>query len=75
MPRVYIECREDRAVTPTLQRRMVSDSPGTHVLSLDSSHSPFFSQPERLGALLCESLALMGSDRRPAHESRMPMAS
>lgn len=53
VPRVYIECTEDRAVTLALQRRMQQDSPGTYVMSLDAGHSPFFSQPEQLvGALL-----------------------
>ncbi|MCB0279745.1 MAG: alpha/beta hydrolase, partial [Calditrichaeota bacterium] len=46
--KVYIECLQDRAVTLPLQRRMQSDSPCAKVISLDSSHSPFFSMPERL---------------------------
>ena len=56
VPRVYIECKDDRAVTPALQRRMRDDSPGAHCVSLQSGHSPFFSQPERLVEVLCESL-------------------
>jgi pimeloyl-ACP methyl ester carboxylesterase len=58
VPRLYVECLEDRAVTPALQRQMIRDSPGAHVRTLKSSHSPFFSQPAELTALLCEGLQL-----------------
>ena len=61
VPRLYIECLEDRAVTLALQRRMVRESPGTHVRALQSSHSPFFSRPLELTALLCESLEVFAS--------------
>lgn len=56
VPRVYVECTQDRAVTPALQRRMLADTPCDRVLSLDSGHSPFFSQPANLVAHLIESL-------------------
>jgi pimeloyl-ACP methyl ester carboxylesterase len=54
--KVYIECLQDRAVTPALQRRMYAESPCDRVITLDASHSPFFSQPDRLVAALVESL-------------------
>lgn len=47
LPRVYIECTEDRALGPSLQRRMHAATP-CRVLTLASSHSPFYSQPEAL---------------------------
>ena len=56
VPRIYIECLQDRAVTIGLQRQMQRDSPCTHVYSLDSGHSPFFSQPEALAQLLGQSV-------------------
>jgi pimeloyl-ACP methyl ester carboxylesterase len=56
VPRVYMECTLDRAVTLELQRRMIADSPCDRVVSLESSHSPFFSQPAVLVARLIESL-------------------
>jgi pimeloyl-ACP methyl ester carboxylesterase len=59
VPRIYIECAQDRAVTPTLQRRMIDDSPCVSVLRLDSGHSPFFSQPDKLVDALCDGLATM----------------
>jgi pimeloyl-ACP methyl ester carboxylesterase len=48
VPKVYIECTEDRAVTLPLQRRMLQDSPCDRVFSLATGHSPFFSQPRLL---------------------------
>lgn len=54
VPRVYIECTEDRAVTPFIQRKMYSEMPCEKVYSLATSHSPFFSQPQALADILCE---------------------
>jgi pimeloyl-ACP methyl ester carboxylesterase len=56
VPKAYIECLQDRAVTLELQRRMQRDTPCDRVFSLDTSHSPFFSQPERLTALLLQAV-------------------
>jgi pimeloyl-ACP methyl ester carboxylesterase len=56
VPKVYIECTEDRAVTPKLQRMMLRDTPCDRVFSMSTSHSPFFSQPGRLVDRLLESL-------------------
>jgi pimeloyl-ACP methyl ester carboxylesterase len=58
IPKVYIECTLDRAVTLTLQRRMLQDSPCDRVFSLETSHSPFFSHPTALAACLTESLGV-----------------
>lgn len=52
VPRVYIECTEDRAVTPFIQRKMYTEMPCEKVYSLPSSHSPFFSKPQELCAIL-----------------------
>lgn len=48
VPRVYIECLQDRAVSISLQRRMHAALPCQQVITMDTSHSPFFSQPEAL---------------------------
>ena len=54
IPRTYIQCTQDYAIRPATQAQMIADidafTPGnpTQVLSLNSSHSPFFSQPETL---------------------------
>ncbi|SEN14802.1 Pimeloyl-ACP methyl ester carboxylesterase [Gemmobacter aquatilis] len=45
LPRAYIRCTEDRAIPPAFQSAMASGLPQ---IDLPSSHSPFFSMPERL---------------------------
>jgi pimeloyl-ACP methyl ester carboxylesterase len=52
VPRVYIECLRDKAIVPSLQRQMYSALPCRQVLTLDADHSPFFSRPDELTALL-----------------------
>jgi pimeloyl-ACP methyl ester carboxylesterase len=48
VPRVYIECRRDRAVSLSEQRKMVSVMPCRQVISMDTDHSPFLSAPDEL---------------------------
>lgn len=45
VPRYYIECLRDRAITHSCQRRMYTALPCKHVFTLDTSHSPFLSAP------------------------------
>lgn len=45
--RAYIECTDDRAVGPALQRRMHAAQP-CRVTPLSSSHSPFLARPDEL---------------------------
>jgi len=52
VPRVYIECLRDKAIVPSLQRQMYTALPCRQVLTLDTDHSPFFSRPDELTALL-----------------------
>ena len=52
VPRVYIECSRDKAIVPSLQRQMHTALPCRQVLALDADHSPFFSRPDELTALL-----------------------
>ncbi|WP_103072578.1 alpha/beta fold hydrolase [Aquimarina sediminis] len=54
IPRYYIECTEDRAVTPFIQKKMYTEMPCKKVYSLPTSHSPFFSQPEKLSGIFLE---------------------
>jgi pimeloyl-ACP methyl ester carboxylesterase len=54
IPRFYIECTEDRAVTPFIQRKMYTETPCEKVFSMKTSHSPFFSQPQALVDILGE---------------------
>lgn len=54
IPRVYIECTDDHAISVELQRDMVVASPVTKIISMNSSHSPFFSKPRELARILHE---------------------
>ena len=54
IPRVYIECTEDKAVTPFIQRKMYTETPCEKVYSLPTGHSPFFSRPQELTEIFCE---------------------
>jgi len=46
VPKYYIECLQDRAITPKIQEMMYTQNPCEKVFSMDTSHSPFFSDPE-----------------------------
>ena len=48
VPRVFIECLRDGAILIGMQRQMVAALPCETVLTLDTSHSPFFSAPQEL---------------------------
>ena len=50
--RVYIECSQDRAIAPQLQRLMVAEMPCREVITMDTDHSPFYSAPDTLAAHL-----------------------
>jgi pimeloyl-ACP methyl ester carboxylesterase len=52
IPRAYIECTADRAISLASQRRMQAALPCDPVFTLDSDHSPFLSCPAELAALL-----------------------
>jgi pimeloyl-ACP methyl ester carboxylesterase len=48
VPRVYIETLQDRAISPPLQKEMYERLPCQKIVSMNTSHSPFFSAPEEL---------------------------
>jgi pimeloyl-ACP methyl ester carboxylesterase len=54
VPRFYIECTEDRAVTPFIQQKMYGETPCEKVYQMATSHSPFFSAPQQLCDILIE---------------------
>jgi pimeloyl-ACP methyl ester carboxylesterase len=56
VPRHYIELTQDKAVSLTLQRKMIAASPCASVSSIDASHSAYFSCPGRLADVI-DSLA------------------
>jgi pimeloyl-ACP methyl ester carboxylesterase len=54
IPRYYIECTEDRAIPPAVQRAMYTAIPVQRVFSIAASHAPNFSAPERVAEYLLE---------------------
>ena len=48
VPRVYIECALDNAVTPEHAREMYTALPCDEVITMQTGHSPFMSAPEDL---------------------------
>jgi pimeloyl-ACP methyl ester carboxylesterase len=52
VPRHYIECLNDRAITIEDQRRMQATLPCASVTTLDTDHSPFLSAPNDLANAL-----------------------
>lgn len=51
IPRYYVECARDRALTPNVQRAMQKELPCRQTFSIDADHSPFFSAPEKLAGI------------------------
>ncbi len=48
VPRVYIETLQDRAISPSFQKEMYDRLPCQKVISMDTSHWPFYAAPEEL---------------------------
>jgi pimeloyl-ACP methyl ester carboxylesterase len=65
IPRYYIECARDRAITVRLQRAMEKESPCRQTFSIDTDHSPFFSAPGDLAAA-CHQIAADRTRPNPA---------
>ncbi len=54
VPRYYIECTEDKAVTPFIQQKMYTEMVCEKVYKMQTSHSPFFSKPQELCEIFLE---------------------
>ncbi len=54
VPRIYILCTEDKAVSPAFQRHMIAGISCDQVIEMDTGHSPFVSQPEMLARHLLD---------------------
>jgi pimeloyl-ACP methyl ester carboxylesterase len=54
IPRFYIECVYDNAISLMTQRAMQKNLPCERVVALQTSHSPFFSAPRQLADHLLE---------------------
>jgi pimeloyl-ACP methyl ester carboxylesterase len=55
VPSTYVVCGRDNAIPPAVQERM-AERAGT-VSHIDASHSPFFSRPAEVTAIIQETLA------------------
>ena len=51
VPRIYVECTEDRAIPIGLQRRMHAALPCRRVITMETDHSPFYSAPTELAGV------------------------
>jgi pimeloyl-ACP methyl ester carboxylesterase len=58
VPRVYIECLQDKALGPIIQKKMYTELLCQKVYSLHTSHSPFLSAPSQLAACLLDAAGL-----------------
>lgn len=52
IPRVYVECLDDRSIPISIQRQAQALVTFERVFSLDTDHSPFYSDPEGLVEVL-----------------------
>jgi len=50
--RHYIKCTKDRAIPLKSQEEMIAEIPGTKTYELESSHSPFYSQPDKVAGII-----------------------
>ncbi|MCS6766025.1 MAG: alpha/beta hydrolase [Candidatus Protistobacter heckmanni] len=56
VPRIYVECTEDRSVLPVLQRKMQTLSPGARRIVMECGHVPQLAQPRQLAERVCAEL-------------------
>lgn len=52
LPRMYVECTQDRTIPIESQRKMQQFSPGARIVTLDADHSPYLSRPVELADAL-----------------------
>lgn len=48
VPKTYVECTQDRAISPALQRKMYLAAGCERVITMETGHSPHYAAPERL---------------------------
>lgn len=52
VPRIFVECLQDNAVSPEFARDMYTAMPCAEVITMPTGHSPFLSAPEELASHL-----------------------
>lgn len=63
VPRFYVRCLLDRAITPAFQDIMISASPVRKVFDIEASHSPFISRPDELADIILRAAADLEGSR------------
>lgn len=61
VPRAYVECAADRAITLSMQRRMQEDWPSDPVVTLPAGHMPQIVMPGRLADAIAGIAAAFGA--------------
>ncbi len=69
-PRYYVVARQDRAIPPSLQRRMARERATTDVAELDTDHSPFLSGSPMTHQRRCGRRSTWSTPRRSPTGSR-----
>lgn len=54
IPRAYIRCTDDRAITPVMQADMLANRPCETTYSMATGHAPFFAAPDELVDILTD---------------------
>lgn len=52
IPRIFVECLQDRAITTNTQKRMLAAMPCQKIYTIDTEHSPFYSKPDETVEIL-----------------------
>jgi len=68
----YIECTDDEALPIASQRAMQANMPFDSVETLDSDHSPFFSQPNALASAISRAAGRRRCTRQENHSIQTP---
>jgi pimeloyl-ACP methyl ester carboxylesterase len=48
LPRIYIECLQDKAIPPSVQKQMYTNMPCERIITMNCSHFPLLSAPVEL---------------------------
>ncbi|MGY4830644.1 alpha/beta fold hydrolase [Sphaerotilaceae bacterium SBD11-9] len=74
VPRVYVECTQDRSVLPVVQQAMQRLTPGAHRIALDCGHVPQLARPAELTERLCAVLDTLLASRPAAPPFPTPLS-
>lgn len=64
LPRFYVKCLRDQAISPVLQSWMIEASPVRKLYELDCGHMPSLSNPRELAELILEVARGLGPSQR-----------